>query len=147
MSSSMRTDVLLVEDDPNDAEVARRAFRRSGLEGSLVVVRDGQEALDFVFGGEEGSSDAPRRVPRVIFLDLKLPGLNGWDVLRRLRSDVRTEEVPVVVVSSSDRESEIRESYRLGANSFLVKQYQRERPGQYLADAARYWLELNRGPR
>jgi CheY-like chemotaxis protein len=72
--------------------------------------------------------------------------LNGWDVLRCLRSHVRTEEVPVVMVSSSDRESDIRESYRLGANSFLVKQYQRERPGQYLADAARYWLELNRGP-
>jgi two-component system response regulator len=142
----MRTDILLVEDDPNDVEVARRAFQRSGLEASLVVVRDGKEALDYVFGSEEGGSDAPRSVPRVIFLDLKLPGLNGWDVLRRLRSDVRTEEVPVVVVSSSDRESDIRESYRLGANSFLVKQYQRERPGQYLADAARYWLELNRGP-
>lgn len=143
---SARADVLLVEDDPNDAEVARRAFRRSGLEGSLVVVRDGQEALDYVFGSASDDSGDPRPVPRVIFLDLKLPGLNGWDVLRCLRSHVRTEEVPVVMVSSSDRESDIRESYRLGANSFLVKQYQRERPGQYLADAARYWLELNRGP-
>ena len=139
-------DVLLVEDDSNDVEVARRAFRRSGLEASLVVVHDGQQALDYVFGSEEGESGDPRPVPRVIFLDLKLPGLNGWDVLRCIRSHVRTEEVPVVMVSSSDRESDIRESYRLGANSYLVKQYQRERPGRYLADAARYWLELNRGP-
>jgi len=143
---SRRTDVLLVEDDPNDIEVARRAFQRSGLEASLVVVRDGQEALDYVHGSEEGDSGDPRPVPRVIFLDLKLPGLNGWDVLRCLRSHVRTEEVPVVMVSSSNRESDIRESYRLGANSFLVKRYQRGQPGQYLADAARYWLELNRGP-
>jgi CheY-like chemotaxis protein len=143
---SRYADVLLVEDDPNDAEVARRAFRRSGLEASLVVVRDGQEALDYVYGSGHGDAREPRPVPRVIFLDLKLPGLNGWDVLRCIRSDVRTEEVPVVMVSSSDRESDIRESYRLGANSYLVKQYQRERPGQYLADAARYWIELNRGP-
>lgn len=141
-----RADILLVEDDPNDVEVARRAFRRSGLEASLVVVRDGQEALDYVHGSEGRESGDPRPVPRVIFLDLKLPGLNGWEVLRCIRSHVRTEEVPVVMVSSSDRESDIRESYRLGANSYLVKQYQRDQPGRYLADAARYWLELNRGP-
>jgi two-component system response regulator len=138
-------EVLLVEDDPNDVEVARRAFRRSGLEASLVVVRDGQQALDYVYGREGADSGVSRPVPRVIFLDLKMPGLDGWDVLRSLRSHERTVEVPVVMVSSSDRESDIRESYRLGANGFLVKQYQRERPGQYLADAARYWLELNRG--
>ena len=144
---SRRALVLLVEDDPNDVEVARRAFRRSGLEACLVVARDGRQALEYVFGSEQNGFADPRPVPRVIFLDLKLPGLGGWDVLRSLRSHARTEEVPVVMVSSSDRESDIRESYRLGANSFLVKQYQRGRPGQYLVDAARYWLELNRGPK
>jgi two-component system response regulator len=81
----------------------------------------------------------------VILLDLKMPGLNGWDVLQRLRADRRTEHVPVVVVSSSSREGDVRESYRLGANSFVVKRFQPEQPGEYLVDVARYWLELNRG--
>jgi CheY-like chemotaxis protein len=138
---SERADILLVEDDPNDVEVARRAFRRSGLADRVAVARDGEEALARVRDGGNGW-----RLPRVVFLDLRLPGLNGWDVLRRLRADERTRDLPVVIVSSSSRESDVRESYRAGANSFLVKQYQRERPGQYLVDAARYWIELNRGP-
>jgi len=141
-----RADVLLVEDDPNDAEVARRAFRRCGMEDRVVLVRDGEEALDYVHGCRDGDAVDKRAIPRVIFLDLKLPGMNGWDVLHRLRADARTEDVPVVMVSSSNRESDVRESYRMGANSFVVKQYQRREPGQYLVDAARYWLELNRGP-
>lgn len=136
-----RADLLLIEDDPNDAEVARRAFQRSGLEGRITVVGDGESALARVHDGE------PNALPSVIFLDLKLPGLNGWDVLRQLRADGRTKNLPVVVVSSSNRESDVRESYRMGANSFLVKRYQREQPGQYLVEAARYWLDLNRGPR
>jgi CheY-like chemotaxis protein len=138
---SNRAEILLVEDDPNDLEVARRAFQRSGLDDRVAVARDGEQALARVHDGEAG-----RPLPRVIFLDLNLPGLDGWDVLRRLRCDDRTRDLPVVVVSSSGRESDVRESYRVGANSFLVKRYQRDRPGQYLVEAARYWLELNRGP-
>lgn len=141
-----RPDILLVEDDPNDVEVARRAFRRCGLEEHLVVVRDGKAALDYVYGsGDNGGEDAPP-VPRVIFLDLRLPGLTGWDVLRCLRAEERTEGVPVVMVSSSSLEGDVRESYRRGANSFLVKRYEPAQPGQYLVDAARYWIRLNRGP-
>jgi two-component system response regulator len=139
-------DLLLVEDDPNDAEVARRAFRRCGMGDRVIFARDGEEALDYVYGCREEDAEDGRAIPRVIFLDLKLPGMNGWDVLRSLRADARTKDIPVVIVSSSNRESDVRESYRAGANSFVVKQYQRREPGQYLVDAARYWLELNRGP-
>jgi two-component system response regulator len=146
MSSTINTEILLVEDDLNDAEVARRAFQRSGMEDRLAIVRDGQAALEYVYGSAEAGDEDSRPVPRVIFLDLRLPGLSGWDLLRRFRSHARTKEVPVVVVSSSNREGDVRESYRMGANSFLVKRYERERPGEYLVDAARYWLELNRGP-
>lgn len=133
-------DILLVEDDPNDVTIALRAFRRHGLEDRVAVASDGEAALAYVRG-----RNGHAVLPRVVFLDVKMPRMDGWEVLRELRADERTEHLPVVMVSSSSRSGDVRESYRLGANSFLVKRFRSERPGEYLVEAARYWLDLNEG--
>ncbi len=135
-------EILIAEDERDEIEVALRALARSDLDVSVEVARDGVEAL--VALGLEGDADAASPLPRVVFLDLKMPRVDGWEVLRRMRDDPFTAEVPVVVLSSSDRKDDIRRSYALGANSFLVKHYDHRGPGSYIVQAARYWLEMNR---
>lgn len=136
--------VLLVEDDRNEIEVALRAVERADLEVQVEVARDGLEALE-ALGLEDANGAAAEAAfpPRVVFLDLKMPRVDGWEVLRRVREDPRTANVPVVVLSRSDRPEDITRSYRLGANSFLVKRYDPGGPGTYFADAVRYWVDLN----
>lgn len=134
-------EIVLVEDDGNDLAVALRAFRRGRLEERVQVLRDGAAALEYL---RDVTCDAGLRAPKVIFLDLKMPKVDGLAVLRALRADDRTRRIPVVVVSSSDRDSDVSEAYQLGANSYLVKRFDPSRPGEYLVDAARYWLDLNR---
>jgi len=132
-----RAEVLLVEDDANDVAVAMRAFRRHALEDRVRVLRDGAELVDYLASGRL----AP--VPKLILLDLKMPRVDGRAALRELRSQPGSRHIPVVIVSSSDRESDVRECYELGANSFVVKQLNPRSPGEYLVDTVRYWLEMN----
>ena len=140
-------DILLVENDAADVAVARRALRRAGIDG-LRVARDGEEALaNLQIDGAASSKGDESELPDVIFLDLRIPKLDGFEVLREIRSHPLTSDLPVVVVSSSSRDEDVRAAYRLGANSFLVKRYESRQPGAFLAEAARYWLELNRAPR
>ena len=140
--SQLEASVLLVEDSDDDAWVAKRAFMRHHLGDQLAVVRTGEEALDYL--REIVSRDGDTRTrPKVVFLDLKLPGINGHEVLRQMRADERLRSVPVVVISSSNLDSDVAEAYRLGANSFVSKQYGQPKPGEYLIDIARYWLTLN----
>jgi CheY-like chemotaxis protein len=136
-------EVLLIEDDPNDVYVALRALRRAGVE-SVQVAHDGAEALTLL--GLEKENGAPCARPRVIFLDLQMPRMNGFELLRVLRDRTATRDIPVVVISSTQRDADVRTCYRLGANSVVVKRAEIGRPGGYFADAARYWLELNRAP-
>jgi two-component system, response regulator len=131
-------DVLLVDDDANDIAVALRAFRQHSLEDRVHVLRDGAELVDYLQA--QGSR---AKLPKVILLDLKMPRLDGRAALRELRSRPETRHIPVVVVSSSEQPSDVRECYELGANSFVVKQLNPWSPGTYLVDAARYWLDLN----
>lgn len=141
-------EILLVEDDPTDVAVAQRAFRKAALPPARVL-RDGEEALSALHldghGGPPGTLPRPA-LPKVIFLDLKMPKVDGFEVLREIRAAAHTRDLPVVVVSSSSREDDVRRAYRMGANSFLVKRYEGGRPGGFLAEAARYWLELNHAP-
>jgi two-component system response regulator len=138
-----RRAILLVEDDRNEVDVALRAIDRADLDVRVDVARDGLEALE-ALGLEDGGNHAERPLPpRVVFLDLKMPRVDGWEVLRRIRGDPRTANVPVVVLSWSDRSEDIARSYALGANSFLVKRFDPRGPGSYFADAVRYWVELN----
>jgi two-component system, response regulator len=133
-----RADVLLVEDDANDVAVALRAFRRHSLEDRVHVLRDGVELVDYL-----EARDLRARPPKLILLDLKMPRLDGRAALRELRSRPETRHIPVVVVSSSDQQSDVRECYELGANSFVVKQLNPWAPGTYLVDTVRYWLDMN----
>ena len=144
-----RKEIVLVEDNPADVAVALRALRRHRLEDHVVVLRDGEQALEYLLGdGSPGANGGPcGELPKVVFLDLKMPKVDGWEVLRELRADDRTRDLPVVVISASDRETDVRESYRLGANSFVQKRFDGASPGEFLAEAARYWLELNRTTR
>jgi CheY-like chemotaxis protein len=136
--------LLLIEDDVDHVDVITRALRKAGLAVEVHVVRDGQEAIDAL--GLDGVSVAASVLPRVVFLDLKMPRVDGWEVLQRLRSSPRTARIPVVVISGSDRREDIERSYALGANSYLLKRFDPRGPGAYLVEAARYWLEMNRVP-
>lgn len=145
MSDSTAVDILLVEDNPNDVELATRALRKAKLANPIFVVSDGAEALDFLFrtGAYAGR---PPHTPKVVLLDLKLPKVDGLEVLRRIKSDERTKVIPVVVLTSSREESDVVESYRLGVNSYIVKPVDFE---QFLAAVERlglYWLLLNEPP-
>ena len=138
MAETGDVDILLVEDNPNDAELTQRAFRKSDLDVRLAIVRDGAEALDYLFGGK------PR--PKVVLLDLKLPKIDGIDVLRRIRAGERTRTIPVVVLTSSQEERYIVECYELGANSYVVKPVDFDRFYRTVSDIGAYWLVLNKLP-
>jgi CheY-like chemotaxis protein len=141
---SAPAEILLVDDDRNEVDVALRALDRDGLEARVTIARDGLEALQAL--GLEGGDDAPPARPRVVFLDLKMPRIDGWEVLRRMREDPRTTDVPVVVMSGSDRPEDVRRSYALGANSFVQKRFDPRGPARYFVEAVRYWIGLNRTP-
>jgi two-component system response regulator len=138
--------ILLVEDNPDDELLALRALRKNGIVGDVVVVRDGVEALDYLFAtGDHAGRDASV-VPRVILLDLKLPKIGGLEVLRRLRSDERTRLVPVVILSSSGEQRDMREGYGLGANSYVRKPVNFEHFVRAVEQLKSYWLVLNEAP-
>lgn len=127
-----------MEDDPNDVEVALRAFRLHSLGDRVLVLRDGVELVEYLFAAAQR-----RAAPKAILLDLKMPRMDGRSALRAIRAHESTRHIPVVIVSSSRREREVRECYALGANSFVVKEFEHGHPGEYLVRAARYWLETN----
>lgn len=139
-------EILLVEDNPNDAELALHAFRRYKISNNIHVVKDGSEALDFIFctGGY-----AVRNInnhPKVILLDLKLPKVDGLEVLRRIREDERTRNIPVVVLTSSHEDRDIAECYKLGVNSYITKPVDFEQFTESVRVLGFYWLLLNHPP-
>jgi CheY-like chemotaxis protein len=143
----MRTkQILLVEDNADDEALTVRALKRCNIPNEIVVVRDGVEAIDYLFGEGAFASAPPHALPQVVLLDLKLPKLDGLGVLRRIRADARTRLVPVVILSSSDEEQDRLQGYSLGANSYVRKPVDFE---EFLIAAARlgvYWLVLNEPP-
>jgi two-component system response regulator len=137
--------VLLVEDNADDVTLMLRIFARTGLPGDdrVVVTRDGVEALDFLFPAGADHGRAARPLPRVIFLDLKMPRLDGLEVLRRVRADPRTRLVPVVMLTSSDEERDVTQSYQLGANSYIRKPEDSTQFSETVGALGRYWFHLN----
>lgn len=144
-----RSTILLVEDNPDDEELALRAFRKSNIINEIVVARDGAEALDLLLGTHDPSVPADSRgkiSPTVVLLDLKLPKIDGLEVLRRIRAHPRTALLPVVVLTTSTEEKDIVESYRLGTNSYVRKPVDFAEFVEAMRKLGSYWLLLNEPP-
>jgi len=139
---STPTRVLLVEDDPNDLELALHAFER-GRFTNVVVARDGVEALEYVFREGRHADRDPEDGPRVVLLDVKLPLVDGIEVLRRLKADPDTHRIPVVMLTSSAEDRDLQACYELGANSYIVKPVEIERFFTAIQEIGLYWLVLN----
>ncbi len=139
-------EILLVEDNRNDIELALRALKRRNLANKVHVAMDGAEALDFIFseGSYAGRNFLHR--PKVVLLDLKLPKVSGLEVLQKIKSDERTKTIPVVILTSSKEDKDIVESYRLGVNSYITKPVDFEKFSRIVEDLGLYWLVVNEPP-
>jgi two-component system response regulator len=147
MYEMKQVEILLVEDDPHDAELTMRSLKKNNLANHVVVVTDGEEALDFIFARGAFSKRKVEDAPKVVILDLKLPKVDGLDVVRAMKSDSRTRVIPVVVLTSSKEESDIIETYKLGVNSYIVKPVDFDKFVATIRDLGLYWLLLNQPPR
>jgi two-component system response regulator len=136
-------EILLVEDNPRDAELTIRALKKNNLANHLVHVEDGVEALDFLFGRGKYVGREINNHPRVILLDLKLPKLNGLEVLQVIKEDARTRSIPVVVITSSTEDPDVRAAYALGANSYVVKPVEFDNFFEAMSRLGVYWLLVN----
>ena len=132
-------DVLLVEDNPDDLELALHAFKLNQISDKIQIARDGAEALQLLFA----AADTESHLPRVVLLDMKLPKVDGLEVLRRLRADPRTRRLPIVMLTASAQEHDIIESYELGVNSYIVKPVEYQRFSETVGQLGLYWLALN----
>jgi CheY-like chemotaxis protein len=145
MPNSQLVHILLAEDSETDAEMTMRALRKINLKNEIVWVRDGQAALDYLF--YEGEfSDRPRRVPRLVLLDLKMPKVDGIEVLQKIKGTASTKQIPVVMLTSSAEEQDIVRSYEFGVNSYLVKPVEFDRFVEEVSKVGCYWGILNKIP-
>ena len=143
MNEKKPVDVLLVEDNPRDAELTIRVFKKHNLADRLFHVQDGAEALDFLLGRGQYDDRKGLVTPRVVLLDLKLPKVNGLEVLRVMKADERTRAIPVVIVTSSAEDPDIQTAYRLGANSYVIKPVQFDEFIDAMSKLGSYWLRVN----
>jgi two-component system response regulator len=146
MTISNLIEILLVEDNPNDVDLALHSFRKNNLANRVHIVRDGAEALDFIFCRGAYSDRQIQNGPKVILLDLKLPKVDGIEVLRQVKGDPRTRNIPIVVLTSSREDRDIAECYGLGVNSYIVKPVEFERLTEVTRDVGLYWLLVNQPP-
>jgi two-component system, response regulator len=138
--------ILLVEDNPDDEALTVRALKKNNIGNRFVVVRDGVEALDFLFSTGAYSDRNPRDLPQLILLDIKLPKLDGLEVLKRIRADERTSLLPVVILTSSKEEQDLLQSYKLGANSYVRKPVDFNQFLEAVRQLGLYWLVINEAP-
>ena len=140
-------DILIIEDNPNDLELAVRALKKNNIANNIHVISDGAEALDYFFATGKYSGRNTKLIPKMILLDLKLPKVDGLEILRRIKSDETTKSIPVVILTSSKEESDIVQGYKLGANSFIVKPVDFDKFMTTVRDLGMYWLLLNEPPK
>lgn len=139
-------EILLVEDNPTDAELCIRALKKNNFANKLVWVKDGAEALDFIFATGAYLGRQMTKGPKVILLDLRLPKVDGMEVLRRVKSDERSKTIPVVVLTSSKEDRDVAESYQLGVNSYISKPVEFDEFARTVSELGLYWLLVNRPP-
>lgn len=147
MSDFDPVDILIVEDNPNDAELTIRALKKQNIANEIYVVGDGEEALDFVFCRGKFSGRNPAKPLKVIFLDLKLPKLNGLETLREIKSNEITKKQPVVILTSSKEDPDIKAAYELGANGYVVKPVDFDDFLRAMQNTGFYWLLVNQAPK
>jgi CheY-like chemotaxis protein len=147
MNQNNAVEILLVEDNPDDLEMTVRALRKVNLANHIQVTRDGAEALDFIFCRGSHSGRQIEDHPKVILLDLKLPKVDGLEVLQRVKSDPRTKKIPVAILTSSKEQRDVIESYNFGVNSYIVKPVNFEGFAAAVQELGMYWLLLNQPPR
>ena len=138
--------ILLVEDNPNDVKLTERAFKKGNFPNELIIARDGVEALEFLYGSGPDTAQGVGDMPTLILLDLKLPRIDGLELLRRIRADERTALVPVVILTSSEDEKDVNNGYRLGANSYIRKPINFDQFIEVVRHMGMYWLTLNKLP-
>lgn len=141
-----KVDIILVEDNPDDAELSIRALNKNRIANSLVHLKDGQEALDYIFCKGVYENRNIKDIPKVILLDIKMPRVDGIEVLKRIKADPCTKMIPVVLLTSSKEEKDILESYQLGVNSYIVKPVNFDSFVKAVSDLGLYWLLLNQLP-
>jgi CheY-like chemotaxis protein len=146
MTEINEVEILIIEDNPNDAEMALRAFKRSHLTNKILVIGDGESALDFIFSKNDYTSRVNADKPRLILLDLKLPKIDGLQVLKAIKSDPEAKIIPVVVLTSSQQESDMIKSYKLGVNSYIIKPVDFNKFVDAVNEVGLYWLLLNKQP-
>ena len=146
MENVKETEILLVEDNPNDMELTLRAMSKYNLTNKINVAKDGAEALDYVFAEGAYSRRNIKDKPQVILLDLKLPKIGGLEVLQKIKSDARTNTIPIVALTSSTEERDIIESYELGVNSYIVKPVDFDKFISAVSEIGLYWMLLNKPP-
>lgn len=139
-------EIILIEDNPDDAALAIRALKKQNLANKLVHLKDGVEALDFIYGKGVYAERGALNTPRVILLDLKMPKVNGIEVLEKVKSDPLTKHIPVVILTSSAEDPDIKECYALGANSYIVKPVDFDNFSKTVVELGLYWMVLNRPP-
>ncbi len=139
-------EILLVEDNMNDAEMTIRALKKNNIANKLVHLKDGEEAIDFIFAQGMYADRDIENVPKVILLDLKMPKVNGIEVLEKVKSDERTRKIPIVVLTSSSEDPDIQKCYSLGVNSYVVKPVKFGAFVQAVSELGMYWMLLNKPP-
>ncbi|HRZ86747.1 MAG TPA: response regulator [bacterium] len=147
MVEQKQVEILLVEDNPADVELTLRALKKNNFANKVMVVNDGEEALEYLFATGRPAGRNAKETPRVVFLDIKLPKVDGIEVLRQVKADDRTKTIPVVMVTSSKEEQDVVKSYRLGANSYVVKPVDFEKFVQAVSELGMYWLLINQQPK
>lgn len=139
-------ELLLIEDNPSDIKLTLKALQKFNLANKVTVLKNGEEAVDFLFSEGKYKDREKSEIPKVIFLDLKLPFIDGIEILRRLKSDEQTKSIPVVVLTSSNETKDIEECYRLGVNSYIVKPIEFEKFIEVIANMGLYWVLMNESP-
>ncbi len=146
MDSSKILEILLVEDNPSDVKLTLRALQKHNLSNKVTVLKNGAEALDFIFAEGEYKDRDNREIPKIIFLDINLPLVSGIEVLRRIKSDERTKKIPVTILTSSAEFRDIEECYNLGVNSYIVKPVEFDKFVEVVSNLGLYWVLLNAPP-